>query len=439
MTALSRKPDHIDLFAVGADIPSDGTIGRTKVYTTWWDGSWHEWGTVGTQTFPINTPVAAIARREDHIDLFAVGRDRRVYTTWWDGSWHNWGTVGTQTFPINTPVAAIARREDHIDLFAVGQDGAGGTAVYTAWWDGSWHEWRKVSDTNDDFPLLTPVTALARKPDHIDLFAVGTDELVHTNWWDGSWHAWGTVGNQSFPKSAAIAALARKPDHIDLFAVGTDELVHTNWWDGSWHAWGTVGNQSFPKSAAIAALARKPDHIDLFAVGSFVNPDDGTTTDTVCTTWWDGSWHDWGQVSDTNGDFPLLTPIAAIARHQEQIDLFSVKKNDEIDIHGVKTPVYSIYSNWWSGSWHAWAPIGGNLSIAPKERQTVVGEVQQGLNFLANTEPKANISFVYDFHFVEVSAAPGDISDYESAEAPWRNAAGRSWGLTQVVKGRLTM
>ena len=99
ITALSRKPDHIDLFAVGADIPSDGTTGRTKVYTTWWGGSWHEWGTVGTQTFPIKTPIAAIARREDHIDLFAVGPDRRVYTTWWDGSWHEWGTVGTQTFP----------------------------------------------------------------------------------------------------------------------------------------------------------------------------------------------------------------------------------------------------------------------------------------------------------------------------------------------------
>ena len=206
--------------------------------------------------------------------------------------------------------------------------------MYTAWWDGSWHEWRKVSDTNDDFPLLTPVTALARKSDHIDLFAVGTDELVHTNWWDGSWHAWGTVGNQSFPKNTAIAALARKPDHIDLFAVGTDELVHTNWWDGSWHEWGTVANSVFTQRTPVAAIARKSDHIDLFAVGT-----DGL----VHTNWWSGSWHEWGIVD--NNVFTQLTPVAAIARKREHIDLFTVGTNG------------AVYTNWWGGSWHEWAPI----------------------------------------------------------------------------------
>ncbi|MBW4569587.1 MAG: hypothetical protein KME31_16635 [Tolypothrix carrinoi HA7290-LM1] len=399
VTALSRKSDHIDVFAVGTD---------GLVYTNWWDGSWHDWGTVGNGVFPQNTPIAAIARRADHIDVFAVGTDGLVYTNWWDGSWHDWGTVGNGAFPQNTPIAAIARRADHIDVFAVGTDGL----VYTNWWDGSWHDWGTVG--NGAFPQNTPIAAIARRADHIDVFAVGTDGLVYTNRWDGSWHDWGTVGNGVFPQNTPIAAIARRADHIDVFAVGTDGLVYTNWWDDSWHDWGTVGNGVFPQNTPIAAIARRAEHIDVFAVGT-----DGL----VYTNWWDGSWHDWGTVGNTNGDFPLLTPVAAIARHQEQIDLFGVRSNG------------AVYTTWWNDSWHDWASIGGDLSISHAERLNVVSEIQQGLSFLANEEPRANISFVYDIHFIEVTAVPGDISDYESAEAPWRDAALQKIGFAASRQG----
>ena len=302
VAAITRRADHIDLFAVGDD---------GRVYTNWWHDSWQDWGTVGNQTFPKSTPIAAIARKSDHIDLFAVGPDGRVYTNWWGGSWHEWGTVGNQTFPKSTPIAAIARREDHIDLFAVGQDGAGGTAVYTAWWDGSWHDWRKVRDTHDAFPLLTPVTALARKSDHIDLFAVGTDGLVHTNWWDGSWHEWGTVANSVFTQRTPVAAIARKSDHIDLFAVGQNGLVLTNWWGGSWHDWGIVDNDVFTQLTPVAAIARKREHIDLFVVGT-----DGA----VYTNWWSDSWHEWAPISNRSPTFRLTTTqLPAIDGTQGQV------------------------------------------------------------------------------------------------------------------------
>ena len=65
----------------------------------------------------------------------------------------------------------------------------------------------------------------------------------------------------------------------------------------------------------------------------------------------------------------------------------------------------------------------GDLAFSSAERAKVVEEVQEGLDFLANAEPRARITWVYDVHFIDVAAAPGPTDTYEGAEAPWRNAA----------------
>jgi DNA-binding beta-propeller fold protein YncE len=126
--------------------------------------------------------------------------------------------------------------------------------VYTNWWgSGEWHNWGTVGDAV--IPTGNTVTAIARMPEHIDLFAVGGDGRVYTTWWDGSWHAWGTVGDEVFPAGSTVSAIARKPDHIDLFAV-RDNSVFTAWWgSGEWHAWGRIGN-----SVALAAPAATLTH-----------------------------------------------------------------------------------------------------------------------------------------------------------------------------------
>jgi hypothetical protein len=42
----------------------------------------------------------------------------------------------------------------------------------------------------------SPVTAIARYPNHLDLFVVGTDGLVYGTWWDGAtgWAGWFQLG-----------------------------------------------------------------------------------------------------------------------------------------------------------------------------------------------------------------------------------------------------
>jgi hypothetical protein len=71
----------------------------------------------------------------------------------------------------------------------------------------------------------------------------------------------------------------------------------------------------------------------------------------------------------------------------------------------------------------------GGLGFSPAEQQQVIQEVQEGLNFLAGAEPRANITFVYDIRLVTISATPGSTDTYENAEAPWRDAALQQMGF----------
>ncbi|RYY20833.1 MAG: hypothetical protein EOO04_19295 [Chitinophagaceae bacterium] len=71
---------------------------------------------------------------------------------------------------------------------------------------------------------------------------------------------------------------------------------------------------------------------------------------------------------------------------------------------------------------------GAGLGFSNADNIKVIQEVQEGLGYLANAEPRAKITFVYDIRIITVSAAPGSTNTYESAEAPWRNAALQAMG-----------
>ncbi|HTE26668.1 RICIN domain-containing protein [Flavitalea sp.] len=75
---------------------------------------------------------------------------------------------------------------------------------------------------------------------------------------------------------------------------------------------------------------------------------------------------------------------------------------------------------------------GAGLGFSNADNIKVIQEVQEGLGFLANAEPRAKITFVYDIRIITVSAAPGSTGSYESAEAPWRNAALQAMGYPPV-------
>ena len=141
VTALSRTPDHVDLFVIGFD---------DAVWSTWWDAEhgWQPWFQIHPETVFDHTTqrVTALSRTADHVDLFVIGFDNAVWSTWWDAEhgWQPWFQIHPETVFDHTTqqVTALSRTADHVDLFVIGFD----NAVWSTWWDAEhgWQPWFQI-------------------------------------------------------------------------------------------------------------------------------------------------------------------------------------------------------------------------------------------------------------------------------------------------------
>ncbi len=117
----------------------------------------------------------------------------------------------------------------------------------------------------------TPIMALARFPEHLDVFAVASDGRTMSNWWDqaSGWAGWFQVQGGVASGGGAgspVTAVARYAGHLDLFTVGTDNRVYSAWWDVSsgWHGWFPIGSLQGRPGSVVNVVARYSDHLDLF-------------------------------------------------------------------------------------------------------------------------------------------------------------------------------
>jgi peptidoglycan hydrolase-like protein with peptidoglycan-binding domain len=189
-----------------------------------------------------NAPLGAIARKPEQQDLFLVGEDGRVYSSWWvegvtdwTGVNDNWRSLGG-VFPAGERVTVVSRKPDHLDLFVIGNDGR----VYTSWWVEGVTDWTGVNDNwrslGGVFPVGARVTAVSRKPEHLDLFVIGNDGRVYTSWWVEGVTDWTGVNDNwrplggFFPVGAPVGVISRKPGDLALFVVGNDGRVYSSWW-----------------------------------------------------------------------------------------------------------------------------------------------------------------------------------------------------------------
>jgi hypothetical protein len=155
----------------------------------------------------------------------------------------------------------------------------------------------------------------------------------------GTWSEWENVSNNNelgfFAQSPAskITVLEHTPDGLDpdrlnIFAIASDEKVHTCFWsDEDWSGFNTFdewraldwGDSRTPKFAAgtkIIAVARSEDNIDLFAIAK-----DGK----LYNAWWtsDEDWNGWRPISG-NLVFAAGTraPVSVVSRSADKLDIF---------------------------------------------------------------------------------------------------------------------
>jgi hypothetical protein len=94
-----------------------------------------------------NAEIASVSRDANKLDVFVVGGNGTVYAAAWDkkvkeSEWRGWWPIEGVTASRGSPVSAVSRVPNKLDVFVVGNDGI----VYTAASDqsvaqGKWRGW----------------------------------------------------------------------------------------------------------------------------------------------------------------------------------------------------------------------------------------------------------------------------------------------------------
>src|SRR2546422_917118 len=78
-----------------------------------------------------------------------------------------------------------------------------------------------------------------RTSNHLDVFWEGANGDVSSTLWDGNldngrWHQqFGIAFPNSVRAGSPLTVVARTPDHLDVFWVGAISDVSSTWWDGN--------------------------------------------------------------------------------------------------------------------------------------------------------------------------------------------------------------
>ncbi|HSK25940.1 MAG TPA: M64 family metallopeptidase, partial [Jiangellales bacterium] len=185
--------------------------------------------------------------------------------------WNRIAPLGSLPARARTPITVLARYPEHLDVFAVGDTGR----TMSNWWDQSsgWAGWFHLSGgIASPGGAGSPVTAVARYAGHLDVFTVGTDNRVYSAWWNpaSGWSGWFRIGDLVCRPGSTVNAVARYADHLDLFTTASDGRVMSTWWDvrTGWASWVHLLGGVAANGATVTAVARYPSHRDVFTVGT---------------------------------------------------------------------------------------------------------------------------------------------------------------------------
>src|SRR5215212_6394917 len=262
--------------------------------------------------------------------------------------WNRISPLATLQARTRTPISVVARFPEHLDVFAVAADGR----TMSNWWDqgSGWAGWFQIQGgIASPGGLGSPVTAVARYASHLDLFTVGTDNRVYSAWWDAAsgWHGWFPIGNLQCRPGSAVNVVSRYSDHLDLFTTASDGRTMSTWWDvrTGWAGWFQVQGGVAASGTTVTAVARYPGHLDLFTVG---------TDNRVYSAWWDAAsgWHGWFPIG--NLQCRPGSAVNVVSRYSDHLDLFTTASDGR------------TMSTWWNvhSGWGSWFQVSGGVASA---------------------------------------------------------------------------
>src|SRR5215211_4634497 len=267
---VSRSTDHLDVFVCDG---SGNTVSAAwePAMVDWWEG-W--WNLLGGRAAP-GAPVTAVSRRPDFLDVFVVGTDGHAYTCAWapGQGWRGWWRIGGALFPQGAMINAVVRSQDHLDIF--GTDTAG--RVITAAWEPAfadgWHGWWRIRGAT--FPQGAYIGAVSRSTDHLDVFGTHSNGSIITAAWEPAfadgWHGWWEIRGGRAQAGAPVYGVSRSANKLDIFVVGTDNTTYTAAWEPAftdgWHGWWNLNGGQAAHGSIITAVSRRPDYLDVFVIG----------------------------------------------------------------------------------------------------------------------------------------------------------------------------
>ena len=235
------------LYQVGSALPNM----TTRTYFTGPPEDWWEPEYLDSRPSPtMQGDPAAVSWGYVRIDVFcclrqirtvAFGDCRGGFPGLGEGMGKPWWSVDVEPW-------ACSWGPNHLDVFAVGTD----NALWHNWYEGQWGGWQSLGTGPDGFN--GPCAAVSRNVNNIDLFAVGTDLVMYHKWWDGQWSDWVSLGGQ-FAPATGPGVCSWRPNRLDPFGVGSDNALWHKAWDGQWGDWETLGGQCSSDPAAVATGA----------------------------------------------------------------------------------------------------------------------------------------------------------------------------------------
>jgi len=254
ITAISKAPGHVDIFAVDVNGDLDWNW-RDKAQN---NNQWHDWTTVAGSSFPPGAPIAVVSPSPASLDLFAVDTSGTIVTKGWSQTL-GWTIAYFPVSPVGAAIpydgsnwggiTAVARDNGHLDVFVLGS----GNNLFTASWAGG-------GVTGWSFSLVPIATqggqpgsqmaSLSLTPERMDVFFLDIQGHVQDAIWAGGWSGQSEqVTATAAPTQAWLAAVARKVNltgcdlidnsHMDVFTVAADGHILRNSWiilenDNSW-------------------------------------------------------------------------------------------------------------------------------------------------------------------------------------------------------------